>query len=152
MGKQLGLPACDTLEPLPSPSVMSSQSFVFLLGPANQAFVEVTEDRMERRAVVAAVVVEPAPQHRIEHPGQIVECLVTALVQRPASHGLPHRFGRLRTDCGREVGEVAAAAILRLAGAKPKPQKVELILQIRVLSQSLRTIPYIETFAHEKYH
>jgi hypothetical protein len=62
MGKQLWLPACDTLEPVPSPSVMSPQSFVFLLGPSGQAIIKVAEDRMERRAVVAAVIVEPAPQ------------------------------------------------------------------------------------------
>ena len=67
MGKQLGLPACDTLEPLPSPSVMSSQSFVFLLGPANQAFVEVTKEMREGKTE-AAPPSAPAPEPETPEP------------------------------------------------------------------------------------
>jgi len=98
MSKQPRLRPHDALQPVPCPSVMSSQSLVFLLGPSRQMVVWAAEGRVQRRAIVAAVVVEPPPEHRIKHPRQIVERLVTAPMHGPASHRVAHLLGRLRAN------------------------------------------------------
>ncbi|HJY82144.1 MAG TPA: hypothetical protein VKK81_13810 [Candidatus Binatia bacterium] len=112
MGKQLGLPPRNALEPVPSPSVVSSQSFVFLLRPSSQAVVEVAEDRMERGSIGAARVVEPAPHHGIKHPRQVVKCFVRTPMQGLAPHRVPHGCCSPLADCRCEVGEVPSEAIL----------------------------------------
>ncbi len=57
---------------------------------------EVPQGRVESRRVEPTIVVDPSANVRIEHPRQIVERLVAALVKRPASDRLsdrPERFG-----------------------------------------------------------
>jgi hypothetical protein len=110
---------------------MSSQSFVFLLGPSRQMGVETAEGRVQRRSIVATIVIEPPSEHRIEHLREIVERLVTAPMHSPAPHRVAHLLGCLRTDSRGKVGEVTSKAILRLARAKGKPEKVKVLLRIR---------------------
>jgi hypothetical protein len=45
--------------------------------------VDPIEGRIERRLVEVAVVVDPTPDVRTEHPGQIVQALVAAALQAP---------------------------------------------------------------------
>jgi hypothetical protein len=130
MGKQPRLRPPDALQPVPCPPVMSSQSFVFLLGPPGQVVVQAAQARVQCRAGVAAVVGEPPPQHRITHPRQIGEHLVTAPRHGPASHRVAHLLGCLRADCRSEVGEVASKAILGLPRANREPEKVKVLLRI----------------------
>ena len=54
-----------------------------------------SQGRGESRFVVPAVVVDPTSDLAIEHPGQVVQRLVAALVKRPASDRLPDRLESL---------------------------------------------------------
>src|SRR5713226_8687616 len=51
--------------------------------------------RVKRRAIISPVVVDPAPDNWIEHPRQIVDRFVTALLQLPATKLVPDRLGCL---------------------------------------------------------
>jgi hypothetical protein len=44
---------------------------VLLLNPPQRVGIDAVEQRMQRRAVEAPVVVHPSPDDRIDHPGQI---------------------------------------------------------------------------------
>ena len=72
------------------------------MGPSRQDAVDVPQGRVERRLVVTAVVVDPATDVRVEHPRQIVQRLVTALMKRPAAHRLPDRLESFVADCRTE--------------------------------------------------
>jgi hypothetical protein len=52
----------------------------------------VSQGRVENRFVVPAVVVDPTADVAVEHPGQVVQRLVAALVKRPASDRLSDRL------------------------------------------------------------
>ena len=102
--------------------------------------IQVLKGRRQRRAVIAAVVVEPAAEHRIEPPGQIVERLIRAPGQGPPSHRLSHSFRGPGTDSWGEVREVPSKAIFGLSWAKGKPQKVKVILWIGSSPQTVLAV------------
>jgi hypothetical protein len=56
---------------------------------------------------------EPTPDHRIKHPGQIFDLIVTALMQIPAPNPGSDRFHRFIGNCRTEIDEVFTFAILR---------------------------------------
>src|SRR5512132_4405980 len=72
------------------------------MGPPSQDAVDVPEGWVESRFVVTAVVVDPASDVAVEHPRQIVQRFVSAVVQRPASHRLSDRFPSLVAGRGTE--------------------------------------------------
>jgi hypothetical protein len=59
---------------------------------SSQNTVDVSQGRVESRFVVPAVVVDPTPDVAVEHPSQVVQRLVAALVKRPASDRLSDRL------------------------------------------------------------
>ena len=59
--------------------------------PSCQDAVDVAEGGIESRLVETAVIVDPTSDVIVEHPGQIIERLVAALVERPMADGLPDR-------------------------------------------------------------
>ena len=60
--------------------------------PSSQNTVDVSQGRAESRLVVPAVVVDPTPDVAVEHPGEVIQRLVAALVKRPASDRLSDRL------------------------------------------------------------
>jgi hypothetical protein len=60
--------------------------------PSSQNTVDVSQGRVESRLVVPAVVVDPTPDVAVEHPGEVIQRLVAALVKRPASDRLSDRL------------------------------------------------------------
>ena len=74
---------------------MPSQGLELPMRPPSQDQVDVSQGRVESRFIVPAVVVDPTPDVAIEHPGQVVERLVAALMKRPASDRLPDRLESL---------------------------------------------------------
>ena len=81
------------------------------------------KDRVKRRLVVAAIVVNPAMEDWIEHPGQVVESLIAPQVESPTSHSAAHRLGGFITHCGTEVDEVLAQRFFDLLARNVKPRK-----------------------------
>jgi hypothetical protein len=76
------------------------------------------------------VVVDPAADVRIEHPRQVIECLVAAPLKTPATHRLANCFQRLRARCRKKRGSVRSAWPLRLPWPKTVAQEVELLVSI----------------------
>ena len=68
--------------------------------PSRQNTVDVSQGRVESRLVVPAVVVDPTPDVAIEHPGEIIQRLVAALVKRPASDRPSDRLRALSLAAG----------------------------------------------------
>src|SRR6516162_1412002 len=64
---------------------MGTQLLVFPLGPQDQVSIQFAHGWVERRTIVAPVILEPTPDDRIEHPRQVFDGLITALWQFPAS-------------------------------------------------------------------
>src|SRR5208283_2371248 len=106
------LPALDTAQPYLCPQLMAFKPFVFASCPPDQYTIEVLQGRIHGRFVEESIVVDPPTKYRIEHPGEIVERLVTAVMQRPSSHDVPYLFGRLVAHRRAEVDEVPPPAVL----------------------------------------
>ena len=66
-------------------SPMASQGLELPMRPSSQNTVDVSQGRVESRFVVPAVVVDPTPDVAVEHPGEVIQRLVAALMKRPAS-------------------------------------------------------------------
>src|SRR5215472_19097892 len=60
--------------------------------PSRQNTVDVSQGRVESRLVVPAVVIDPTPDVAVEHPGEVIQRFVAALVKRPASDPLSDRL------------------------------------------------------------
>ena len=60
--------------------------------PSRQNTVDVSQGRVESRLVVPAVVIDPTPDVAVEHPGEVIQRFVAALVKRPASDRLSDRL------------------------------------------------------------
>ncbi len=104
------------------------------------------KDRVKRRLVVAAIVVNPAMEDWIEHPGQVVESLIAPQVESPTSHSAAHRLGGFITHCGTEVDEVLAPAILRPPGTKRKTQKIKFFIEVIASTIIILAIDYLGLF------
>src|SRR5713101_429795 len=94
------------------PAQMTAQLLILPIGPAGQSTIQLLHRRIERRAIIPPVILEPAPHDRVEHPGQILDRLVTASRQIPASNLCPDGLYRVIRDCWAEVDEVFPLAIL----------------------------------------
>src|ERR1039457_1911560 len=86
---------------------------------------------IQRRAIIPPVVLEPPSDLRVEHPGQILDSLVAAQMQVPASNLFPNRFHRLVGNCRAEVDEVLPKPILRSPRPKRVAQEFEFFVRIR---------------------
>src|SRR5215469_13351386 len=99
---------------------MTSQGLECPMRPSRQNPVDVSQGRVESRLVVPAVVVDPTPDVAIEHPGQVVQRLVAALVKRPASDRLPDRLESF-VACRRAEHDAKGTAP---ASRQPRPERV----------------------------
>src|SRR5438445_7550958 len=88
------------------PAQMTAQLLILPIGPAGQSTIQLLHRRIERRAIVPPVILEPTPHDRVEHPGQILDRLVTASRQIPASNLCPDGLHRVIRNCRAEVDEV----------------------------------------------
>src|SRR5271167_1389676 len=71
---------------------MVAQPFVFPLSPKSQVTVELAHGRIERRAIVSAIITEPTPDDRIEHVG--LPAVFPLADYRPCSAHKSERPGR----------------------------------------------------------
>src|SRR6266852_5677277 len=100
------------------PAQMTAQLLILPIGPAGQSTIQLLHRRIERRAIIPPVILEPAPHDRVEHPGQILDRLVTASRQIPASNLCPDGLYRKVPRASLKVDEVFPFAILR----PPRPK------------------------------
>lgn len=146
MGKEHWLSAGNTPQPLRCIPLMPLQSFVFPCRPSRQYTVKVLESGVQRRFVETTIVVDPATKHRIEHPGDSFQRLVTAQVQCPLSHDMAHLLGRLVAHRRAEIDNVLAPAVLRPPGSEGIAEEVELLLGITSPSVVILTLDDLRLF------
>ena len=92
MYEQIRLAPNDIRQPVMCPPLVASQGLELPMRPSCQDTVDVPQGGIEGRLVETAVVVDPATDMVVEHPCQIVQRLVAALVECPVSDSLPDRF------------------------------------------------------------
>src|SRR3954452_7918716 len=118
VGEQPCLAARNALQPVDGPRPVPVQGLELPTGPSRQDDIDVP--RVERRRVEPTIVVDPAPDVRVEHPGQIVQRLVTALLKGPAAHGLTDRLESFVAD-----GRTERDADLPSPSARqPRPESI----------------------------
>ncbi len=125
---------------------MVTQLLVFPLGPRDQVSIQFAHGRVERRTIVAPVILEPTPDDRIEHPRQVFDGLITALWQVPASKRVANGLRCLVRDRRTEIDEELALAILRSSGLKRVPQKIKLLVRVSLLSKIILAIDDLRLF------
>src|SRR4051794_22166652 len=100
------------------------------MGPSRKNAVDVPQGWVKRGLVVPAVVVDPTSDVWVEHPRQIVQRLVAALVKCPAPDSLPDRLESLTACCRAERDADPISTPLR----QPRPEfiaeEVELVTRI----------------------
>src|SRR5437588_12665639 len=100
---------------------------------------------IKRRAIVPPVILEPAPDLRVEHAGYIIERLVAALWQLPASNLFSYGLACFLSNRRAEVDEeFPILRVLRASGTKRVPQKSKLLLRLRSSSIIILTIDVIK--------
>ena len=119
---------------------MGTQLLVFPLGPQDQVSIQFAHGRVERRTIVAPVILEPTPDDRIEHPRQVFDGLITALWQFPASKCIADCLRCLVRDRRTEIDKELALAILRSSRLKRIPQKIKLLVRVSLLSKIILAI------------
>src|SRR4029077_8710420 len=71
----------DARKPVTRSTETSAQLLVFLCSPKGQITIQLAHRRIERRAIIPPVVPEAASNDRVEHPRQIFDRFVAALLQ-----------------------------------------------------------------------
>ena len=99
----------DPGEPLARSYRLVPEALVFAACPFPQVEVNPAQAVIQRRFVEVAVVVDPAPDARIEHSGQIIEGLVGSGLEAPAPDLLAHLLER-RVGCRRQERDAVLAA------------------------------------------
>ena len=120
VGEQRRLSPRNASDPVRCLSPMASQGLELPMRPSSQNTVDVSQGRVESRLVVPAVVVDPTPDVAVEHPGQIVQRLVAALVKRPASDRLSDHLESFAACRGAEQD----AECTPPASRQPRPERV----------------------------
>ena len=135
VGEQRWLSPRNASDPVRCLSPMASQGLELPMRPSRQNTVDVSQGRVESRFVVPAVVIDPTPDVAVEHPGQVVQRLVAALVKRPASDRLSDRLESFVACRGAEQDAEGAPP----ASRQPRPEGIaeEIQLLVGVLSASV---------------
>ncbi len=121
-------------QPVMCPSLVASEGLELPMRPSRQDAVDVPQGGIEGRLVETAIVVDPPADMVVEHPRQIVQRLVAALVERPVSDGLPDRFESFAADrrTERDAEPVPSAR-------QPRPKRIaeEVELVVWVVAASI---------------
>ena len=102
MSEQIRLTLHYVQQPMMCPSLVASEGLELPMRPSCQDAVDVPECGIESRFVETTVVVDPATDMVVEHPGQVIQRLVAALMERPVSDGLPDRLECRAAHCRTE--------------------------------------------------
>ena len=103
---------------------MPQQSAVFLAKPGAQVLIEIAEQpRPQLRWIKSSVIVNPAPQDRIQASGDLFQW------QKHLPDLLPHAFERLRTHRWKEALKDLPIAVSSHAWPEAEAKKRELDLR-----------------------
>ena len=80
MREQIGLAARDALQPLLRSPPTPPQGLELPMSPSRENAVDVPKGRVKSRLIVPAIIIDPATDCGIEHPREIIERLVAALM------------------------------------------------------------------------
>jgi hypothetical protein len=117
----------------------------------DQNEVDVSQGRVESRLVVPAVVVDPTPDMAVEHPGQVVQRLVAALVKRPASDRLADRLESLVACRGAERDAECTPPPSRQPRPECVAEKIELLVGVVSAPVIILAIDDFRLFRMKRY-
>ena len=130
MRKQVGLAGMNPPQPVPCSSPVRTESLVFALRPTHEAVIPRAKRAPKRCRMTPPIVTNPPGEHRVNPLGNFFYGAIVAMMQPPATHSLPHRFGRWRAHCGSDTDAYLSAAILRRSRANGVAQKIDAMLRI----------------------
>src|ERR1017187_3611702 len=111
---------------LPGSTYFVLQPLVFAPQPSLKVPIQWVKDRVQRRAVEAAVVVHPATKHWIDLLRHIHQSNGMPTMQSPASDRPSDRFGCFRADRWKEPSEQCSGSGLCPPGTEPIAEEVKL--------------------------
>jgi hypothetical protein len=126
MHEERRLTSPDLAKHLPGSAYFVLQPLVFAAQPSLKVPIQRVKDRVQSRALEAAVVVHPATKHWIDLLSHVHQSYGMPIMQPPLSDRPPDRFGRLRADRWKEPSEQCADPGLRTPGTEPIAEEVEL--------------------------
>jgi hypothetical protein len=130
VSEQAWLTSYGTLQPMPRPPSMAAQGLIFPIGPLCQFGVNVPQGRVQSRLVVSAVVVNPAPDYGVEHPGEVIERFVTSSWKCPRTKLAPYRLEGFVANRGTERDTDSTLLSSRQPRSKRITEEVELLVGI----------------------
>src|SRR5260370_30316585 len=83
MGKECWIRSAQPIKPVSRALGPMDHPLVFAASPSDDIGIDPFQGRTQLRRIEVAVVVDPAPDARVVHRGQIAEGLVAALMKRP---------------------------------------------------------------------
>ena len=116
MSEKPRLLARDAQQPVSGSSLVPAHGLKLSGRPSRQNPVDVQQGWIEGRRTKPTVVVDPAPDVRVEHPRQILKGLVAAPVQRPAPDGPSDRLERSWAGRGAERDAHSPVSLLTILG------------------------------------
>src|SRR5262252_10680192 len=142
------VPVCEQLrstprntgDPVRRSAQMVAQLLVFALSPKGKISIQFTHRRIKCRAIVPPVILEPAPDNRVKHPGQVFDSFVTALRQIPATNGVPHGLRCLVGDRWTEVDEELSLTVFRSSRLKSVAKKIKLFVRVSPMAKIILAI------------
>lgn len=100
--------------------------------------VELIKNWVKCRLVKLPIIIDPATYYRIKHAGQIFNRLVGHSVNPPTSHCSAHGTSCLIAHGWKKTHKEFSITIFRSTGAKRVPQKIEFLVWIPFLNESLQ--------------
>jgi hypothetical protein len=110
---------------------MTTPLLVLPRGPPGQRALQLPPHRVQCRAIIPPILLEPAPDLRVAPPRQIVDRLVAAERQLPVPHLRPYRLARFLRHRRAAVQEGLPLPGLRPPGARRLPQNIARLVRVR---------------------
>ena len=141
MGKECWIRAAQPIEPVPRAFGPVDHPLVFAASPSNDIGIDPFQGWTQLRRIEVAVVVDPAPDARVVHRGQIAEGLVAAVMKRPIPD-LPADARQCLWAGSRQEAVCEDAPIWldpnRLSGSELVAQKIE--VDVRVVAAPVHVL------------
>jgi len=128
MSEELSLAARYALQPVDGSCLVPAQGLELPISPSCQEDVDVPQGRVESRRVELPIEVDPSADVYIEHPRQIIQRLVAAFVQGPASDCLANLLERLVAGCRAERDTNLPSPPSRQPRPEGVAEKIELMV------------------------
>ena len=119
MGKQARALLGNPRQELTAAAMLTPQSLVLLPQPGAQLLIEVAEQLgPQLRWTEPAVVLDPAPQDRIQSSGKLLQRQIGLSTQINLSDPVPQRFSACGLTAGRKLVKISPCRFLAIRGRK----------------------------------